>query len=261
MFSFIERPGPGRVVGAAFTDRDGGVSDERVGPLNLGRGDIDSLENLVRNGELVREALGVRTLVALDQVHGREVQLVDEAFLTGWGGRPWDERSWIGSQADRPRLPRADAAVTALPDVALLVRVADCVPVLLADERVGVVGAAHAGRVGFDLGVLEATVAAMRELGAERLTAWIGPHVCGQCYEVPEQMAVEVDQRHPGVAATTSWGTPSLDLGAGCQRQLEELGVVVHRVDPCTLTDHNLHSHRRDGSSSGRMAGLVWRVS
>lgn len=260
MFSHLALPGADG-IGVAFTDRDGGVSTGATGPLNLGRTDLDDVECVARNADLVREAIGVRTLVALNQVHGRTVQVVDEDFLAGWGGRPWDESSWIGEAAGRPALPVADAAVTAMPDVALLVRVADCVPVLLADAHAGVVGGAHAGRVGFDLGVLEATVEAMRALGARDVTAWIGPHVCGDCYEVPQEMADEVGSRHPGAASTTAWGTPSLDLGRGCQDQLEALGVAVHRLDPCTLTTPTLHSHRRDGSASGRLAGIIWRVS
>lgn len=254
MFSHLDRA-VGAGVGVAFTNREGGVTPGVMGSLNLGRTDVDEVAHTRRNGELVCRALGVERLVAVHQVHGADVLVADREFLQGWGAD-----DWLGADAGQAPLPVADAIITDQPDVALMVRVADCVPVLLACAQSGIIGAAHAGRVGFDAGVLGATVEAMRTLGATgTLRAWIGPHVCGGCYEVPQRMADDVDSRHPGVASTTSWGTPSLDLGQGCRRQLEELGTAVVRVDPCTFESADLHSHRRDSVRSGRLAGLVWR--
>jgi copper oxidase (laccase) domain-containing protein len=130
--------------------------------------------------------------------------------------------------------------------------------VLLADPGRGVVGAVHAGRAGVLLGVVGRAVERMRAEGAERLVAWVGPHVCGECYEVPEQMRAEVASRVPQTSAVTRWGTPSLDVGAGVRAQLDDLGIEVTEVGRCTLEDTGLHSHRRDGAAAGRMAGLVW---
>jgi len=142
-------------------------------------------------------------------------------------------------------------------DVVLLVRAADCVPVLLADPDAGVVGAAHAGRQGVAAGVVPATVEAMRDLGAREVTAWVGPHVCGDCYEVPVALRDEVADVVPDTRATTSWGTPALDLGAGVRRQLDDAGVRVVDVSTCTRTSPDLFSYRRDGAGSGRLAGLI----
>lgn len=256
MFCFHEPlPGPGGVQ-MAFTDREGGHSAGSLGSLNLGRTDVDELDAVRANGEAVRRAIGVELLVATHQVHGCAVLVADEAFLSGWGCD-----SWLGEAAGQPALPRADAIVTDRPGIALAVRVADCVPVLLADRTSGVVAVAHAGRAGVDLGVLEATVTQMRALGAGDVEAVVGPHVCADCYEVPEQMAAELESRHPGIRARTSWGTDSLDLGGACGRQLEALGVGWRGVGGCTMTSPRLHSHRRDGAGAGRLAGLVWRVS
>ncbi|MGH3445533.1 MAG: polyphenol oxidase family protein, partial [Nocardioidaceae bacterium] len=95
--------------------------------------------------------------------------------------------------------------------------------------------------------------------GTERLAAWIGPHVCGACYEVPEQLRREVSDVVAQAHATTSWGTPALDLGAGVAAQLRASGVEdivdTHR---CTREDDDLFSYRRQGAASGRLAGLVW---
>ena len=88
-------------------------------------------------------------------------------------------------------------------------------------------GAAHCGRPGLLAGVVRATVGGMRDLGARAIAAWIGPHVCGACYEVPAEMRAEVAAVVPESRAVTSWGTPALDIGAGVRAQLEARGVAV----------------------------------
>ena len=173
----------------------------------------------------------------LHQVHGDAVVVVD--------GAP-------------DAVPTADAQVTAGRGVGLMVRVADCIPVVLADPAAGVVGAAHAGRRGVQLGIVTRTVERMRELGATDIRAWIGPHVCGHCYEVPADLREEVAAAVPTTYAETSWGTPALDLGAGVAAQLAAAGVAATVVPGCTLEDPTFHSYRRDADASGRFAGLVW---
>ena len=143
------------------------------------------------------------------------------------------------------------------PDVVLMVRVADCVPVLLADPALGVLGAAHAGRQGLLQAVVPACVEQMRVQGAERIEAWVGPHICGSCYEVPETLQREVAGREPASRSTTSWGTAGLDIGAGVRAQLARAGVVVHDVARCTLESQDLYSYRRDGADAGRFAGVI----
>ena len=176
-------------------------------------------------------------LADLHQVHGTDVDVFEQRRTT-----------------DRPD---ADGIVTSQSGVVLMVRAADCVPVLLADAEAGVIGAAHCGRPGLAAGVVPATVARMRDLGAGSITAWIGPHVCGGCYEVPEHMQAEVGAAVPASVATTSWGTPSLDLGAGVRAQLASEGVAVHDVSRCTRESADLYSYRRDGAGAGRLAGLI----
>ena len=153
----------------------------------------------------------------------------------------------------------ADALVTAQSGLALLARAADCVPVLLVDPESGLIGAAHAGRKGVAAGVVTAAVDRLRELGASGLRAWIGPHVCGGCYEVPEEMRDEVAAVVPATFSTTTWGTPALDLGAGVATQLALAGVPFTDVGICTMEDDRVPSHRRDGERAGRFAGVVWR--
>jgi YfiH family protein len=223
----------------AFTDRFGGASRAPYGELNLG-GAGEEPELIEANYRLVADAFEVRAdaVVRVSQVHGRDVYVVepDDAL-------PLEPT------------PVGDALVTTRSDVVLAVRAADCLPVLLSGD--GVVGAAHSGRKGMHVGVVPATVEAMRELGASRITAVLGPYACGKCYEVPEEMRAEVTELVPASYSETSWGTPAIDVAAGVRAQLDELGVDVVDATACTIESQNLYSYRREGPVSGRMAGLV----
>ena len=152
-----------------------------------------------------------------------------------------------------------DALVTDQPGLALAVLVADCVPVLLTDEDAGVIAVAHAGREGVRLGVVDATLDAMVECGASLANTWVhlGPSICGQCYEVPEELAAEFERLIPHSAKTSRWGTPSIDLKGPLASHLAgRVGTVT--VDPrCTREDESLFSYRGD-KETGRFAGLVW---
>jgi YfiH family protein len=228
-------------VELAFTDRHGGVSAAPYDSLNLASTGGDDPAALAENRRRLAADFAPDDFVAcLQQVHGKDVVVVAPPAPDG-------------------RPPQADALVTATPGVTLMVRAADCVPVLLTDAAGAVIGAAHCGRPGMVAGIVPATVVAMRELGAGRLTAWIGPYVCGRCYEVPAQMSDEVAAVEPASRATTSWGTPSVDVGAGVRAQLERDGVVVVDLSSCTRESPDLFSYRRDGGGSGRQAGLIRR--
>jgi YfiH family protein len=214
------------VIEVAFTD----VS------LSLG----DAAADEVRADALDRLAGATgATPVLMRQVHGADVEVVD--------GVPTD-----GAAA-------CDAMVTTQPGVALLARAADCVPVLLADPATGWIAAVHSGRPGLAAGVVPRAVARLREQGAEPTVAWIGPHVCGACYEVPADLQEQVAAVVPEARSTTSWGTPALDLGAGVRAQLAAAGIDdVRAVDACTREDASWPSHRRDGAAATRFAGVIW---
>lgn len=254
MFAELIEPAANGGVGVGFTDRLGGVSAGELAEFNLGRTDLDAPETLRANMALLRARVGVQQVVVVHQVHGVAVYQPDA------DQRDWSHDAWLGDRVPgQPQLPIADASITSRPGLGLAIRVADCVPVLFADPTAGLIGAAHAGRVGLLGGVLDATVAALQAHGAQELTAWIGPHICGQCYEVPAQMAAEAAEQLPASAATTSWGTPAIDLGAGAAARLSDLGVRVQRLDDrCTRTDATLYSHRGDGPNTGRQIGLIW---
>lgn len=150
-----------------FFTRKGGASSGIFRGLNCGPGSTDLSEVVAINRARVAAAMEVapENLISINQVHSADV-----VHLTG----PVAKR------------PRADGMVTATPGVALAILTADCQPVLMADAEAGVIGAAHAGWRGTRDGVLEATIAAMEGLGAERsrIVAVIGPTISQAAYEV-----------------------------------------------------------------------------
>lgn len=169
----------------------------------------------------------------MDQVHGAGVAEVTSATPPG------------------AELIGVDALVTSKPGRVLGVAAADCVPVLLAGPRA--VGAVHAGRRGVQAGVVTAAVQAVPG-GVER--AAVGPAIGGCCYEVPAALQAEVLEAAPEAAATTTWGTPSLDLAAAVTAVLEDAGIEVARIGGCTRCEPGWFSHRAD-PDAGRQLGLV----
>lgn len=210
--------------------------------LNLGGAVGDEPAAVHTNRALAATALGFEPGAVrwMNQVHGCAVARA--------------EGPWPGPAPD------VDGVVTARRGEVLAVLTADCTPVLLADPEAGVAGAAHAGRPGLAAGVVPATVRAMCELGADpaRITARTGPAVCGRCYEVPAALREEVAALVPGTGATTTWGTPALDIPGGVRRQLLDCKVTDIALSPvCTLESADHFSYRRD-QRTGRLASYVW---
>ncbi|MGD1881595.1 MAG: peptidoglycan editing factor PgeF [Paracoccaceae bacterium] len=161
-----------------FFTRHGGASSGVFAGLNCGVGSSDQTDIVTINRGRVAEAMAVKPdhLLGVHQVHSADVLKVD---------------------APRPLKPKADAMVTNRPGLALSVLTADCQPVLFADSAASVIGAAHAGWRGALDGVLEATLKAMEDLGADRssITAIIGPSISQRAYEVgPEFLATFLDE-------------------------------------------------------------------
>ncbi|CPZ48400.1 membrane protein YfiH [Mycobacteroides abscessus] len=174
------------------TTRRGGVSRAPFDSFNLGDHVGDDPGAVAANRSRLAAALGVPDdhVIWMQQVHGDHVHLVEGPGTS--------------------TIPETDALVTTEPGIALAVLTADCVPVLFADAAAGVVAGAHAGRVGAKLGIVPRTIDAMVAAGAqaERISAFLGPAVSGRHYEVPADMAADVEQSLPGSRTTTSAGTP-----------------------------------------------------
>ena len=221
-----------------FTTRRGGVSRRPFASLNLGPWTDDQparvAENQARAAALA--GLGRERLALGHQVHGTAVARVAAA-------------------PDGTVAEGVDGHATALPGVAAVVLVADCLPVALA--AAGAVAMLHAGWRGLADGILAEGVAALRELGATGpVEAAIGPGAGGCCYETGDEVRARFDARHAHGRR--------LDLKGAARAQLEAAGVAaVHDAGLCTLCGDRalFFSHRREGGRTGRQAGIAWRSS
>jgi polyphenol oxidase len=233
-------------VSVLSTTRRGGVSaapyDDGTGGggLNLGTHVGDTADSVMRNRRLLRQQLPSEP-VWLTQVHGTRVINADSV----------------------PPSTEADASIATLTGVVCTIMTADCTPVLLADRRGRVVGAAHAGWRGLASGVLEATVNAMRDKGAEEILAWLGPGIGPQAFEVGHDVVdafahLQAD-RVVFKAIDHKPGKFLADLPELARRALAGVGVSqVTGGEHCTVSDpHRFFSFRRD-RTTGRMASMIW---
>lgn len=221
-----------------FSTRRGGVSEGPYESLNLGILTDDDPDHVRENREIMARRAGVDPgRVAMGwQVHGNELLDWDDAPENG------------GFAAPGAELERVDGHVTTRPGVALLVLVADCLPVALAGG--GTVAMVHCGWRGLAGGILERAIERFDEPPA----AAIGPGIGRCCYEVGEEVLAAFADLD-GVASGRM-----LDLRAVVRAKLEAGGVRrVEDIDLCTSCRPDLFfSHRRDGGVTGRQAGLAW---
>lgn len=238
-----------------FFTREGGVSKGIYASLNCGYGSDDDSENVRENRARVAGKLSVEPekLLTVYQVHSPEVALVTE---------PW-------SPGDAPE---ADAMVTTEAGIAIGILTADCAPVLFADEKAHVIGAAHAGWKGAFGGVLEATIEAMIAQGAERgrIVAAIGPCISKEAYEVGKEFQdrfLEADETN------AKWFTPSpndghfmFDLPGYVEARLEasDIGTIAV-VGRCTYQEpkrffsYRRTTHRKEKDYGRQISALMLR--
>jgi hypothetical protein len=219
----------------AFFTREGGVSGGVYAALNGGLGSRDDPADIRENRRRMAVQLGVtpENFLSVHQIHSP-----DAIVATG---------PWVG-----PARPKADAMVTTNEGLALGITTADCAPILLADPKARVIGAAHAGWKGALTGILESTVDAMEKLGAERsgMVAAIGPLIRQPSYEVGSEFVarfIEADADNavfflPGERN----GHAMFDLAGYIRRRLENAGVlVIDDLGVDTYSDARCYSYRR----------------
>lgn len=229
---------PGVVHGV--TSRHGGVSQGRCASLNVSYTVGDPVENVDENLRRAAEAVGSRRedLFAAYQVHGRAVAVVER---------------------DAAARPRCDILLTRTPDRTLMLRYADCTPVLLADTRRPAVAVVHAGWRGSAVGAAGAAVTALVELfgcDAADLVAGIGPAIGPCCYTVGEEVRSAFADRPQLVR------DGKLDLWEANRQALMEVGVPADRIElagVCTQCHSDqFFSHRANGGEpAGRFAALI----
>jgi YfiH family protein len=231
-----------RQVSAAVTLRTGGVSVAPFESLNLGTPSEDAPGAVAENRRRVRDHFGLPSEpVWLNQYHSAEVVDLDAADLS--------------------TPPRADAAVTRRAGPVCAIRVADCMPVLLAEERGRVIGAAHAGWRGLAGGVIEATVTAMG-VNPARVLAWLGPCIAQPSFEVGDDVRTAFVEQHAEADEAfvrNARGRWQCDLYLLARQRLAALGVTrVTGGEWDTFAERErFYSYRRDGRT-GRMTALLW---
>lgn len=225
---------------AAMSTRQGGEPGAVFGfNLGLAVGDDDS--RVERHLQTFLARLGVMPdeVAFMEQVHGADIVEVSEAGI----------------------IEGVDALITRTPHLALAVRTADCVPVLLYAPAERAVAAVHAGWRGLSERIIERTVAELHTTcgaHADDIIAFCGPAARGCCYEVAEDVAALF---HPDAVTMREGRRPTLDLHVVAARQLAEAGLAAGNIETmhrCTICSPALfHSHRRDGARSGRMLAVI----
>lgn len=238
-----------------FFTREGGVSKGIYASLNCGYGSDDDKENVRKNRARVAGKLSVEPekLLTVYQVHSPKVAVVT---------KPWEPEE----------APEADAMVTKESGIALGILTADCAPVLFADEKAHVIGAAHAGWKGAIGGVLEATIEAMIAEGAERsrIVAAIGPCISKDAYEVGGEFR---DRFLEANNANGKWFTPSqneghfmFDLPGYAEARLEAADIgTVAVIGRCTYQEpkrffsYRRTTHRKENDYGRQISALMLR--
>ncbi|MBT3332623.1 MAG: peptidoglycan editing factor PgeF [Rhodospirillaceae bacterium] len=223
-------------ISHGFFTRQGGGSEGIYGGLNCGYGSNDEAAVVMANRTQVANTLRVASdaLITVHQHHSADVVAT--------------KHTWHPTVA-----PKGDAMVTATPGLALGILTADCAPVLFADAKAGVIGAAHAGWRGALSGVLEATVQAMVDLGARRdgISAVVGPCIAQVSYEVGAEFHATFVAEDAGYAnfftASPKAGHFQFDLAGFVMNRLSSLGLgQSHDLALDTYADDDLfYSYRR----------------
>jgi purine-nucleoside/S-methyl-5'-thioadenosine phosphorylase / adenosine deaminase len=220
----------------AFFTRSGGVSQGVYASLNGGVGSNDAPDKVAENRARMATTLGVNPdrLLTPHQIHSPDVVVAN---------KPWT----------RENRPRADAIVTHVPRLAIGVSTADCGPLLFADSEAGVVGAAHAGWRGALTGVIEATIATMERIGADRgrITVALGPTIRQPNYEVGPEFVERFVAADPDNArfftASQRTGHALFDLTGYIAKSVRQAGIVQFEdLGLCTYAEpERFFSYRR----------------
>lgn len=212
-----------RNIAHGFFTRQGGVSEGIYASLNCGSGSKDNAEHVRENQRRAVVALAGEEVAfcKLHQIHSSDVVIVDE---------PWGSGESF----------KADAMVTNRPDIVLGILTADCAPVLFADAKAGVVGAAHAGWKGAIGGICERTIESMEAIGANRedIVAAIGPCIAQDSYEVGEEFLARFMMEHP------LYGTFFTESERAAHFRFDLEGFVLHVLSQSGL--HNVQALAMD---------------
>lgn len=198
-------------------------------------------------------------LVMPRQTHTTNVAIIDEAFLDA------------DIDQQEQRLNEVDALVTTLPGLCIGVNTADCVPIVLADPKHGIIAVAHAGWRGTVSGIARHTVRVMRQLGAQAgdIHAAMGACICADCFEVGDEVPMAFERAGFDLSAimhrNPATGKAHIDLPQANRHILIEAGVPTHHIalpSCCSrCRSDSYFSARRLGINSGRTFTAIMRVT
>jgi len=215
-----------------FFGSQGGVSKGVYESLNAGERSDDESLNVQENRRRIADALGAERLVSLSQIHSDRVEI-------------------ITSVPEQPL--EADGLVTTVKGLAISALHADCGPILLEDVKNGIIGACHAGWRGALGGIIESTIAAMCETGAEtdQIKAVLGPCISQKNYEVGHNFKadfIEIDMAYDAFFENSAKGIPHFDLPSFIISRLKATGVEnCDWLGDCTYADEKSYfSYRRN---------------
>lgn len=231
---------PQNLVACGFTTRIGGVSQPPFDSLNLGTRTGDNPQHVAENHRIFYRYAGIHEsqVSDMEQVHGGCIRVVCSGGIA----------------------PATDGLVTATPEVMLVVRVADCIPLLLYDPVHHIAGVAHCGWRSLAAGIAGTAVRTMIKEAQSRpedILAVMGPSAGTCCYEVGRETADQLC----ATSIITRDGRLYADLKRALREQLLETGLeqsTIENISTCTIcTGTNYFSHRRDGANAGRMMGYI----
>ena len=232
-----------------ITSREGGVSLPPFDSLNLGFHVGDEVDAVLENRRRVCATFGstLDDLVVANQVHGASVAVVDDR-RRGHGARDLDSA-----------VAATDALVTETSGLVLCILVADCLPVAFLDDEGSRIGVAHAGWRGTAAGVLEATAAALFELGSSpsSLRIEVGPGIGIDRFEVGEEVVDQLDLRENSPHVDRSRTKPHVDLTGVVVDRLLALGLEPHQLSVSRERTGDRYFSARASERSGRFAMLA----
>ncbi|WP_025270316.1 peptidoglycan editing factor PgeF [Hippea sp. KM1] len=216
-----------------FFDRFGGVSPSPFDSLNFSFTVGDKKENVKSNIEIAQKTTGAKEIAFINQIHSKDIVKFD------------------GKNHD------ADGIFTDKVGVFLAIRFADCLPIVLMDTKRRVVMAIHAGWRGSYLGISRNAVDILKRKGSDPkdIIVSIGPHICGNCYEIKSDVAYRFDRKF----IKSKNGKLYLDLSLVNIEQLTQSGIPNKNIEDlniCTMENESFFSYRRD-KTTGRNAGGV----
>ncbi|MBN1380732.1 MAG: peptidoglycan editing factor PgeF [Deltaproteobacteria bacterium] len=238
----------------AFCTRHTGVSDFPFSSLNISLHVGDDEEKVLHNRDLIADAfqMNAQRFLIIDQVHGDKILVLDEPLGSH---APYESAAF-------------DAMVTDQPDLALSIKTADCVPILLLDKTQRVIGAVHAGWQGTTLKIAAKTVDILvKQFNSkpEDILAVIGPAIGPCCYEVDTRvynaMAHDEKQKHLFGRSTKNPGKWMFDLPLANKLHILSMGIPEENIftsDLCTACQTDMFfSHRGERGQTGRQLNFI----